>query len=172
MISRGKFLHLLLVVFGSFVVMPGIALASPNDPSGGACDGLEPSSGLFSKCIQAHSARNRVELLQSRNASHNPHRRIITCIEDLPLIAQILGHVQQRKSQTKNWKRKSQDSHIWSCGWVWTRLYLGWFLWRELKRCVSSFSSIFFGFLFEKLLKHGQLFPQCLLFNTVLLRWN
>lgn len=45
--------------------------AAANDPSGGACDGLDPSSGLFSKCIQAHSAKNRVEHLASRNASSN-----------------------------------------------------------------------------------------------------
>ena len=43
--------------------------AAPNDPSGGLCDGLDPSSGLFSICIQAYSAKNRVEHLTSVGAS-------------------------------------------------------------------------------------------------------
>lgn len=34
----------------------------------GYCDDLEPSSGLYSTCIQAHSAANRVEHLRSKGA--------------------------------------------------------------------------------------------------------
>jgi hypothetical protein len=54
------------VIFGFITIS---SHAAPNDPSGGMCDGLDPSSGLFSICIQAYSARNRVEHLTSVGAS-------------------------------------------------------------------------------------------------------
>lgn len=59
-----------LLIF-SLLLAAGSALGAPNDPSGGLCDNLDPSSGLFSTCIQAHSAKNRIEHLQSKNASAN-----------------------------------------------------------------------------------------------------
>ena len=48
------------------------ANASPPDAKDDGtnwCDGLDPSSGVYSTCIQAHSAKNRVEHLKSKNAS-------------------------------------------------------------------------------------------------------
>lgn len=47
----------------------GSASAAPGDPSGGACDGLEPSGGLYSTCIQAHSAASRVAQLRKVGAN-------------------------------------------------------------------------------------------------------
>ncbi|MDC1198885.1 hypothetical protein N8071_00740 [bacterium] len=44
----------------------GVALA---DPAEGFCDGLDPSGDLFSTCIQAHAAANRVEHLADVGAN-------------------------------------------------------------------------------------------------------
>lgn len=49
--------------------LAGSAVAVHSDPSGGACDGLDPSSQLFSTCIQAHSAARRVDHLTQVGAS-------------------------------------------------------------------------------------------------------
>ena len=62
--------------FLSAILMPlaGSVMAAPPDDKGdgtGWCDGLDPSRNLYSTCIQAHSAANRLEHLQSKNASAN-----------------------------------------------------------------------------------------------------
>lgn len=56
--------------------------AATGDPSGGACDGLDRSSGLYSTCIQAHSAANRVEHLQSVGASANAINKAKAALAD------------------------------------------------------------------------------------------
>jgi hypothetical protein len=55
----------------SLLLLAGSVVAVPHDPSGGLCDSLDPSSGLFSTCIQAHNATNRLEHLESVSASYN-----------------------------------------------------------------------------------------------------
>jgi len=62
-LQKQSYLSLLLLCLAGSVV------AAPNDPSGGLCDGLDPSSGLFSTCLQAHSAANRVDQLTLVGAS-------------------------------------------------------------------------------------------------------
>ena len=76
------------VIFG-FITMS--SQAAPNDPSGGECDGLDPSSGLFSLCIQAHSAKNRVEHLQSVGASENAIRKAQAGVDDAEAMFSELG---------------------------------------------------------------------------------
>lgn len=60
-----------------FIALTGlvqIAVAAPPDAKDDGtnwCDGIDPSTGLYSTCIQTHSAANRVKHLQSKNASAN-----------------------------------------------------------------------------------------------------
>ncbi|MGR8931883.1 MAG: hypothetical protein ACU836_14710 [Gammaproteobacteria bacterium] len=63
--------HLQKQGYLSFLLLclAGSAVAVQNDPSGGACDGLDPSGMLFSTCLQAHSAASRVDRLTLVGAS-------------------------------------------------------------------------------------------------------
>lgn len=60
--SRIALLALSLPFVGSHAVAQGL-------PGGEYCDGLDPSGGLFTTCIQAHSAANRVEHLADVGAN-------------------------------------------------------------------------------------------------------
>lgn len=75
-------------VFGLFTMS---SQAAPGDPSGGECDGIDPSSGLFSLCIQAHSAKNRVDLLRSVGASENAIGKARAEVEDAEAMFSELG---------------------------------------------------------------------------------
>ena len=69
--KRGQLGRMLCAVtFSSFLSLSaGGTLAAANDPSGGQCDGLDPTGGLFSTCLRAHSAANRVEHLNAVGAN-------------------------------------------------------------------------------------------------------
>ncbi|WP_418317148.1 hypothetical protein [Piscinibacter sakaiensis] len=53
----------------ALLFLTSVVRAAPMDPSGGQCSGLDPASGLFPTCIQAHSARNRIAHLSSTRAN-------------------------------------------------------------------------------------------------------
>lgn len=62
--------------------LAGSAVAIPNDPSGGACDGLDPSSGAYHICIQAYSAASRLDHLIAVSASSNAIDQALASLED------------------------------------------------------------------------------------------
>jgi hypothetical protein len=62
------FFSMSLMILGSSVMA---APPDARDDGTGWCDGLDPTSSLYSTCIQAYSATNRLEHLQSKNASAN-----------------------------------------------------------------------------------------------------
>ena len=56
----------------ALLILSASATAAPPDDTGngtGWCDGLAPSTGLYSTCIQAHSAANRIEHLKAVGAN-------------------------------------------------------------------------------------------------------
>lgn len=67
---KGKNLRQVSIIFtlGSLLLSGAIKTAIA-DPSDGACDGLDASSGLFRVCLQAYSSADRVERLTSAGAS-------------------------------------------------------------------------------------------------------
>jgi hypothetical protein len=61
----------IVALLGLTTPVTGSVAVAQNDPSGGFCDELDPSGGLFATCIQAYSALNRLEHLEDVGANEN-----------------------------------------------------------------------------------------------------